>query len=244
LALDKRLRVLVTRPEPECERTATLLRAGGHEALVLPLLRIEVMADAALGAGPWAAVLLTSANAVRAIAVHRRFGEFAGLPAYVVGQRTRAAAVTAGFAPVMSANGDIGDLVRLIASRPPVAGLPLLYCAGEDRAGDLAGGLRAHGFCADTAVVYRAAMVRDLTPEVRAALASGNVDAALHYSARTAAAFVAAITAAGVRELSIQLRHLCLSVQVAAPLVAAGARAVEIAGEPNEQALFALIGRA
>ena len=122
--------------------------------------------------------------------------------------------------------------------------LPLLYCAGEERAGDLAGALQSHGLRVETAIVYRSAMVTDLTPNVRAALGAGTVDAVLHYSARTATAFVAAVTTAGVRDLSIQIQHLCLSTQVAAPLAAAGAKAVEIAAEPNEHALLALIGQA
>ena len=53
------------------------------------LLRIEALADADLGSGPWAAIIFTSANAVRGIAAHRRFGELAGVPAYVVGARTQ-----------------------------------------------------------------------------------------------------------------------------------------------------------
>ncbi len=270
----------------------------------MPLLRIEPIADAELGAGPWAAVLFTSANAVRAVAAHRRFSELADLPVYTVGRRTQAAAAAAGFASIVSADGDVNALVSLIASKPPVAdhmgasrtansspppcgegsgvgvgprgtsapqrpdpppqpsptrgegvqaarpkltpppmGLPLLYCAGEDRAGDLAGALHLSGLRVKTALVYRATTVAELTPDVRAAFASGAIDAVLHYSARTAAAFVAAATMAGIGDLSIQTRHLCLSAQVAAPLAAAGAKAIEVASEANEQALLALIGR-
>jgi hypothetical protein len=55
---------------------------------------------------------------------------------------------------------------------------------------------------------------------------------------------VAATTFAGIRDLSIQTRHLCLSAHVAAPLVAAGAKAIEVASEANEPALLALIDRA
>ena len=122
--------------------------------------------------------------------------------------------------------------------------LPLLYCAGEDRAGDLESALHAHGMRVETTLVYRAVMVTELTPDVRAALASRAIDAILHYSARTTAAFVAAATTAGIRDLSIQTRHLCLSTQAAAPLVAAGASVVEVAREPTEQVLLALIGQA
>lgn len=238
------MRLLVTRPEPECERTAALLRRRGHDVLLMPLLRIEAIADTELGAGPWAAVLFTSANAVPPVATHRRFSELIDLPVYTVGRRTQAAAVATGFTSVISADGNVDDLVRLIASKPPASNLDLalLYCAGEDRTGDLAGALQLRGWRVETAIVYRAAMVADLTPEVRAAFVSGAIDAVLHYSARTAAAFVAAATAAGIRDLSIQARHLCLSPQVAAPLAAAGAKAIEIAVEPNEEALLALTG--
>jgi uroporphyrinogen-III synthase len=237
------VRLLVTRPEPECERTAALLRGRGHEVLLMPLLRIEPLRHAELGAGPWAAVLFTSANAVRAVAAHRRFSELADLPVYTVGRRTQAAAQAAGFASILSADGEVNALVGLIASKPPVANSPLLYCAGEDRAGDLAGALQLRGMRVKTALVYRASMVAELTLDVRAAFRAGAIDAVLHYSARTAAAFVGAAAMAGIGDLSIQTRHLCLSVQVAAPLAAAGAKAIEIASEANEQALLALIGR-
>jgi uroporphyrinogen-III synthase len=83
--------------------------------------------------------------------------------------------------------------------------------------------------------------VAGLASDVRAAFAGNGIDAVLHYSTRAAAAFVAAATAAGLRDLSMGARHLCLSAQVAAPLAAAGATAIDVASEPNEQALFALI---
>jgi uroporphyrinogen-III synthase len=209
--------------------------------LLMPLLRIEPIRHAELGAGPWAAVLFTSANAVRAVAAHRGFSELADLPVYTVGRRTQAAAAAAGFTSIMSADGDVNALVSLIASKPPVANSPLLYCAGEDRAGDLAGALQLHGLRVETALVYRASMVAELTPDVRAAFAAGAIDAVLHYSARTAAAFVAAAMA-GIGDFAIQTRHLCMSAQVAAPLAAAGAKVIEIASEANERALLALIG--
>jgi uroporphyrinogen-III synthase len=140
----------------------------------------------------------------------------------------------------------VNALVSLIAAKPPPTNLPLLHCAGEDRAGDLAGALHSltgalHSLRVETVIAYRAAMVTELTPDVRAALAAGAIDAVLHYSARTAAAFVAAV--AGIGDSTIQTRHLCLSAQVAAPLATAGAKAIETASEANEQALLALIGR-
>jgi uroporphyrinogen-III synthase len=233
---------LVTRPEPDGARTAAILRARSHDVLTLPMLRIEGIADAALGPGPWAAVLFTSANAVRTFASHPRLREVTGLPAYAVGARTQAAAAAAGFASVRSAEGDVHDLARLVAAELAPASLPLLHPAGDARAGDLADALKAHGLEVATAVVYRSVMVTDLTPEVRDALASGAIDAVLHYSARTAIAFMAAATRAGLFDCVVGSRHLCLSAQVAAPLKAAGVASPEIAAEPTEDALLACVG--
>jgi uroporphyrinogen-III synthase len=237
------MRLLVTRPEPDGERTAALLRARGHDVMVLPLLRIEAAGQARFGPGPWAAVLLTSANAARAIASHRRHKELVGLPAYTVGARTHTAAMAAGFAPVLSADGDVDDLIALVAAQPPAANLPLLYLAGSDRSGDLAGVVQSRGLQVETAVIYRSVMVADLRPDVRAELAGGRIDAVLHYSARSATAFVAAALSAGIKDSIIRIKQLCLSPQVAAPLLDAGAEAVTVASEPSETALFECIGR-
>ncbi len=238
------MRILVTRPEPDGARTAAAVGARGHEVLPMPLLRIEAIADADLGQGPWAAVVLTSANAARAIATHRRFSEIVGLPAYVVGARTKAAAEAAGFSAVRSADGDLNDLVRLVAADPPPPGRPLLYIAGAERAGDLAGALRPHGIAVETAVVYRSVMVTSFDPALQMALANDGVDAVLHYSARSAAAYLAAATAGGIDVSVTNLKHFCLSSEVAAPFLAAGATAVEVAAVPTEQALLELVGTA
>jgi len=239
------VRLLVTRQEPEGGRTAARLRARGHQVRLVPLLRIEPVADARFGAGPWSGIVFTSANAVRAVAAHRRFRELAALPAYAVGARTREAAMAAGFAETASAEGDIYALARLIAATARDAGLPLIYFAGSDRAGDLAGALSGAlgrvGPAVEAVIAYRAVVVGDFDADLRAAIASGAIDAVLHYSARTASAFVAAAKAAGLSESAMKIRHLCLSAQVARPLAASGAAAVIVAAAPNEDALLALI---
>jgi uroporphyrinogen-III synthase len=238
------MRLLVTRPEGEGERTAAALRLRGHEVWLAPLLRIEAIEDAELGAGPWQAVLFTSTNAIRAIAGHRRLDELKGLPAYGVGNRSAKAAAAAGFTPVHSADGDIDALVALVAAKVQDTRRPLIYLAGEQRTGDLAGALATRGLTVETAVVYRGVMVTRFPPRVETLLATGEIDAVLHYSTRSAQAFLGALAATGGADLSIKIKHLCLSSQVAAPLLAAGVYAVEVAAEPNESALFECIDRA
>ena len=137
------MRLLVTRPEPDAEGTAQALRRRGHEVLVAPLLRTE-MVEAEFG-GPYGGVLMTSANAARAVGRHARFDALRMLPVLAVGDRTAEAARAAGFANVESSAGALPDLVRLASARARAGSPPLLHLAGEDRAGDLAGALRRVG---------------------------------------------------------------------------------------------------
>lgn len=235
------MRLLLTRPQPDTERTAAALRARGHDVLAMPLLRIEPVADAELGDAGWGAVLVTSANACRSIAAHRNIAALAGLPVFAVGARTAQAARTAGFTAVVAADGNVDDLARTVAASLADRAAPLIHLAGEARAGDLAGALAAHGFTVETRVVYRAVQETALSEAARGALARGEVDAVLHFSRRTAEAFLAAATAAGLMAAARQIRHYCLSPQVAAPLAAAGAGDIRVAAEPHERALLDLL---
>ena len=115
-----------------------------------------------------------------------------------------------------SADGNVSDLARLVAARLQPAAR-LLYLAGEDRSGDLAGDLRARGFAVETAVIYRAIAAHTLPPAALAALAGG-IDGVLHFSRRSAEAYVDAARAAGVLASALRAAHFCLSAQVAEPL--------------------------
>jgi len=236
------VRLLLTRPEPDAQRTATVLRAQGHDVIIAPLLRIAPVADAQIGAGPWAAILITSANAVSAVVAHARAAQLRALPVFAVGRRSADAMAAAGFADVTAADGNASDLARLVAARMrPTA--PLLYLAGEDRAGDLAGDLRAHGFAVETAAIYRAVAASSLPPEAADALAGG-IDGVLHFSRRSAEVFVEAARAAGVLEGALQAVQFCLSAPIAEPLARAGAADIRVAERPNEALLLALIAAA
>jgi uroporphyrinogen-III synthase len=236
------MRILVTRPEPDGERTASALRERGHDVTVMPLMTAEPV-DAAIGNGPWGGVIATSANACRALASRPDLAGLVDLPFFAVGRRTAQAARAAGFCDVTAAEGDAKALAAAIlesASREQ----PLLYLAGEERAADLEGMLEAAGFSVTTAVVYRMVAMNGFSAAVAVALAGGEIDAALHYSAASAGACLAAGRVAGVEPSLLKIRHFCLSAQVAAALESAGANDLRIAAQPSETALFDLIGSA
>ena len=234
------MRLVVTRPQADGERTAAALRAHGHEVLVAPLLRVEPAA--ADLSGTWGAVIITSANAPLAIAGNPACKALFRLPAFAVGRRSADAAREAGFTDVTSAGGDVRDLIRLIAERHADAAAPLLYLAGEDRAADLVGELVVHGIAAEMRVVYRA-VAAPFPPELIAALQAGEVDTVLHFSKRSTENYLAGAAEAGVAGEALAVRHICLSAQIAAPLADAGAGRIAIAPRPDEAALIASLER-
>lgn len=233
------MRVVVTRPQPDGERTASALRARGHEVLLTPLMQVEPV-DADL-AGDWGAVIVTSANAPGAIAANPARDALLALPLIAVGKRSADAAREAGFTEVTSAGGDVRDLLRLLVARRLDATAPLLYLAGEDRAADLIGDLNVRGIAAELRVVYRA-VTAPFPPALIEALKANEIDAVLHFSARSAVNYVAGARAAGVLAPALAVRHVCLSAAVAEPLTAAGATAIAIAPRPDEATLIALLG--
>ena len=98
------------------------------------------------------------------------------------------------------------------------------------------------GLPVHTAVVYRAVKAEHFPPPVAAALAQGAIDGVLHFSARSAEAYLDCAARGGIRDRALAPVHYCLSRQVAAPLSAAGAAAVRIAARPDEAALLELVG--
>jgi uroporphyrinogen-III synthase len=225
------MRVVVTRPQVDGERTATALRARGHDVLLAPLLQVEpVAADLS---GEWRAVVITSANALSAASA----AGLTRLPLFAVGRRSADAARQAGFIDVSSADGDARDLVRLLVAR---RASNLIYLAGEDRAADLTGELATHGIAVETRVVYRA-VIKPYPLALIEALRTDDLAAALHFSKRSADNYVAGARAAALLGPALALRHYCLSPAVAAPLSAAGAATVSVAPRPEESALIDLL---
>ncbi len=238
--------VLVTRPHPDDEATAAALRARGVEVLLAPMLRFEPVAfhddlDALYGA-----VIVTSTNALRGLGLkgHRLLE----LPLFAVGEHTASAARHAGFTHVMPASGDAAGLRDLVLASVKAKQLKkaatLLYLAGADLARDLAGELGDSGLRVVTNTTYRMVPVASLPREVCDAFAACRIEAVLHYSRRSARAFLDAARAGGVEISALSIPQCCISAAVAAVVREAGATQVMVAATPDENALFEALERA
>lgn len=230
--------VLVTRPAPDNEATADALRARGFEPLVASMLVFQPLPfqdEEALYSG----VILTSANAMRAIAGHPLLERLQRLPVFAVGGRTAQAAREAGFTDVHSADGDAAALRELVLEHVPARKRsPLLYLAAADLSRDLVGELAARGLKVTWLPVYRMAGLDEFPDDVRNAFAHGGIEAVLHYSRRSALAFVAAARHAGLEISALALPQLCLSEPIARTLRDAGAGRAIAAKAPSENDLL------
>ena len=165
------------------------------------------------------------------------------MPLFAVGARSAEAARAAGFSEVVSADGDVDDLIGLLAARFGGSGVRLLYLAGEDRAGDLAASLAAHGIEVETAVVYRAVPDEEFPGRLarRASRPDRSTPCCTIRGAAPRHSFLAGVESAGVLDAALAAVHLCLSAEVAAPLQEAGAAQVRIARGRTNRSLIGLL---
>lgn len=233
------MRLLVTRPEPDCRRTADRLRSLGHHADEVPLLRQIDCSPSNFDLADIAALALSSRRAVAVLDRHPQVEALQGLPVFTVGAATAEAARAAGFESVISADGDVAALSHLILGRASAfAGRGVLYPAAADRAGDLEGRLVSGNVPCRTVVIYRMEPAKTLPGPILDALRDGAYDGVLIYSQRTAEVLADVLRAHRLDHNLSKLTVYALSERAGAPL--SNGMRVKVAAAPNENALLDL----
>ena len=191
--------VLVTRPRPEADELATLLRRRGARAIVAPGIELAPVRSAALiralaelSDGSFAWVTLTSPRTVQVLTDHLRPREV----------RANVAAVGEGTAEAFRRwSRRDADLVPETFT---TEGLARAFPRGEGRVltprADVASkgleeALKRKGWRPTRVDAYRTRLARRLPAEARAALQRGEVDAVTFTSASTVRGFVGALGA-------------------------------------------------
>lgn len=236
------MRVVVTRPEISAARTAERLKRMGHDPVLLPLSNAvhhhQLAADAL--ASPHSALIVTSAEALRALAdigspaqIDRNIRLFA------VGEKTAAAAKAVGFVNIHTGHGDGAGLADLIASKLENPDPPPLYLAGKPRAGSLEIRLEDLGLPVRVAEIYEMIPVDHRPEEIDERLRSRPPHAVLLYSRENAVRFFQIIEQQAVA--LPETAFLCISTRTADAVPAAFRPRVRIAETPDETALLALL---
>ncbi len=219
------------------------LEALGHTVSVEPLLRIEplpVRPHAFDGIG---GLVVTSRNALRALAQSAAINSAKHLPLIAVGAATAALATELGFAQVSKGAGSAEDLLPIIVEAARDLGAPLVHVRGTDVAFDLSGAVAAHGIELREIVSYQAVPAEVLQPQIRDRLASGSIDAVILMSPRTGSIFAQLARSEGLEEAVRNLFLLCLSPAVATSIEPLRPARVEVAERPDSKAILAAVTR-
>lgn len=226
--------VLITRPEPGASDTAERVRALGFRPILAPMLRIEVRP--AKAAGPFAALLVTSGNAVEGLPADCR-----AVRLLAVGEATARRARAAGFLLVDSADGDAAALAALVRQRLRPGAGRLLLASGQGQGLALAAALREAGYRVTRRVTY-AAIPADTLPDAAAALIrSGDPHCALFFSAETARTFVRLVRRAGLSERLAASEAVAIGRAASMALEALPWRRIRVAARPNQDEMLALL---
>ncbi|MDE1991332.1 MAG: uroporphyrinogen-III synthase [Rhizobiaceae bacterium] len=241
------MRVVVTRPAHQGERTARRLNAMGHEAVLLPLSRPLHDAEAArqalsLTAG---AIVATSAEAIRTLA---ELGELVtphrARPLFAVGKATAEEAANIGFSRIFVSEGSGGELADMIAdSLATIPNAPLLYLTGSPRAAGFETRLAEFAVPLEIVECYR---MEDIQPDegcLRQILFADHVDAILFYSRQTALRFFNLTFTREHPDALSRSRFLCLSDAIGETVPERLRAHIEIAAMPDEDSLLALLAR-
>ena len=231
------MRVLLMRAAEDSARSARLLEKIGFDSLIAPVIETRDGVESP-PEGAFDGLIVTSAKA--ASRLWRFDVELRALPVFAVGPRTARAIGSHGISEVHCSAGNAKSLIRDIPTiLPPPA--RLLHIAGRDRKDEPARSLRELGYEVALWTAYVAAAVDELSEPARRALGDGAIDAALHYSPRSAKLALELVEKAGLSEAFARLAHVAISPDVAAVLREAGCARVAHAPRSNEKAMFRVL---
>jgi len=197
-------RVLVTRAAEQQTELVAALREAGAEPVAIPMIRAVppddfAPLDAALDRlATFDALLLTSANAVRFLAVRaaeRDIDLLAAPPAACVGPATAEAALRAGLTTAWTPDSryDAEGLLEALSQRVSLTGQRFLLPQAERARPTLAEGLRAAGAIVETPVAYRTVAADVDREALRDRLLGGGLDALTFTSPSTVQHFIAGL---------------------------------------------------
>ena len=251
---ERKMRVLVTRPDPGGTRTSARLRQLGHDVVQMPLFETEVTATSA-DLPPTETICGLIATSARAFALFEvgdgTASDMLRLPVHVVGPATARAARSAGFSDVRESGGTAQDLASALVDdhAPPDADagkrsvnagpVRLVYLAGVPRTPVIEDALRNAGRPSDVVECYRMKEISYSTDILNSAILSPPPEAVLFYSANAARRFSTLLGAEGLGNALESAFLVCLSEAIAAELSEPSRARAVVAERPDEDSLLA-----
>lgn len=207
--------VLLTRPHHAAHKDAKALEALGYHTQLAPMLSITHHRPILPPATDYAALILTSPNALpptRPASSAHSFPlplpkEAYSKPVFCVGHATAHAAKEAGFTQVITGGGDVRSLVPLITARA----LSCLYLRGTHVSAPLERWIQDAGLPITGCMTYTAQAAQTLPPAIQHSLTHQQIDSIMFTSARCAEIFTTLIRRHGLNASVHGIKSLSIS---------------------------------
>lgn len=236
------MRLLVTRPEPDATTLKTRLVESGHTVTIEPLITITHEGAETPDFDGAQALIATSRNGLRAVALLPEIDAAKELPLFVVGPGTAATAQALGFRQIIKGPATARDLVPVIQEFAEVNSGPLVHLAGDVLVYDFASDLVRLGFFVTAPIVYNTVVADRFASPTVASLRNGRFDGVLLLSPRTADVYVALVRQHNLSVAARKVHYFCLSAAIRSRLADLGEDLkIDVASAPNLQQLLALI---
>ena len=157
------MKILLTRPIEDSQRIANDLKELNIRSVISPLLEIHRKRDAEIDYKRYQSILLTSRHAALSLcnpSIKR------SVPVYCVGDATSSFIANLGFSNVMSASGDVSDLIRLTAANLNPSNGPIVYLSGQHVRHNIKQELENLDFEVDVSVTYEAKEVKTFNADI------------------------------------------------------------------------------
>lgn len=238
------MHVLVTRPKDDGETLKAELERLGCKVTLEPLIRIVSNDIPTTAIDETSTLIITSRNALRALAKSPAVTRALTRPLLAVGPGTAALAREMGFTEIFEGPGTGAELVPEITRRSEAGGGPFVYLSADRMAFDVPSALAERGIAIRRVVAYRSVAAETLSPQVADALRDGAINVVVLMSPRTAETWAKiAPVAAKPNDLS-DISYVCISEAVANVVKSKlGPQATIVASRPNHEEILIVLKR-
>ena len=128
------MKILLTRPIQDSKKIANDLKELNIGSVISPLLEIHRKRDEEIDYKRYQSILITSRHAAPGLcnpSIKK------SVPVYCVGDATSSSVANLGFSNVISASGDVADLIQLAARNLNPSNGPLVYLSGQHARHDI-----------------------------------------------------------------------------------------------------------
>ena len=232
------MKILLTRPIEDSQRIANDLKELNINSVISPLLEIHRKRNKEIDYEKYQSVLITSKNAAFGlcdVAIKK------SLPIYCVGDETSSFIANLGFSNVISASGDVSDLIQLTAANLNPSKGPIVYLSGQHVRHNIKKELEYLDFEVDVSVIYEAKEIKSFNVDMLKSLEKKEITGVFLYSPRSARIFIDNMKRTKLTAVAPDLKVYCISLAVADELKELKWKKVLIAHKPENAEMLALV---